>query len=118
MVNVGECTRAETFKPRAMPLTSCVLPAPRSPVRPITKPPLAARPQASPSASVSSELCEMNMPIGGQWTHAVPVADDKPRFGRYFTDTTHPELRELAFPRIEQPHGVTGGGGKQQFEIF
>src|SRR3989442_7655215 len=50
--------------PRAKPLTSSVLPAPRLPVRPMTAPCAASRPQRSPSAAVSSGRCEMKVAIG------------------------------------------------------
>ena len=55
-VNVGECTRDVTPSPRARPFTSCVLPAPRSPLNVMTQPRCAARPNFSPSASVSAGL--------------------------------------------------------------
>src|SRR5712664_1862813 len=49
--------------PRAKPLTNSVLPAPRSPVRPMTAPCAASRPQRSHSAAVSSGRWEMKMAI-------------------------------------------------------
>src|SRR5215831_18922491 len=55
MMNDGLWTRAGSIpSPRAMPRTRLVFPAPRSPMSPISSPPCAARPSASPTASVSS----------------------------------------------------------------
>ena len=53
---VGEWTRSVAPSPRARPFTSCVLPAPRSPLKPMTQPGLASRAQVSPRASVSVAL--------------------------------------------------------------
>src|SRR5207244_4253696 len=54
-LNDGLWTRSGSMpRPRASPRTRQVLPAPSSPTRPISSPPRAARPSASPSASVSS----------------------------------------------------------------
>src|ERR1035441_6493064 len=73
--NVGECTRVTMPSPRASPLTNCVLPAPRSPDRPMTTPLSAARPHCSPSAAVSAVLCEMYVAMGRQRSHTLLVTD-------------------------------------------
>src|ERR1051325_3895244 len=104
-LNVGECTRAAMPRPRARPLTSWVLPAPRSPVRPITQPRCASRPHASPSACVSSALCEMNVAMQHQLPFAILVAQSQPALGGDLADATQLHGGKLLLPRVEQRHG-------------
>src|SRR5882672_12502503 len=92
---VGEWTRSVMPRPRARPFTNCVLPAPRSPHNPITSPLRAARPQVSPSASVSAGLCEMHVAICGQWSRAVLVFDGDALACCDFADATQLEFGKL-----------------------
>src|ERR1700722_562145 len=104
--------------PRAMPLASCVLPAPRSPDKPMTSPLAAARPHASPSACVSSGLCEMFVAMGGQRKDAFRRADGDTFVGNDLSDARELKFRKFLFPGIEQRHGVAAGDGEQKFEIL
>src|SRR5208283_5071430 len=117
-VNVGECTRAVMPSPRAMPFTSCVLPAPKSPDRPMTSPRCAARPQRSPSDPVSAGLCEMNVAMGCKRLGAGLVANGDAFVRRDFADATQFQFRKLFFPRIEQFHRVGARHREQQFKIL
>src|SRR5664280_913174 len=92
--------------PRAMPFTNCVLPAPKSPDKPMTSPDCAARPQRSPSDSVSAGLCEMNIAMGRERLGAGLVANRDAFPRRDFADTTQFQFRKLFFPRVDQFHRV------------
>src|ERR1035441_10474345 len=81
--------------PRASPFTNCVLPAPRSPDRPMTSPLSAARPHCSPSAAVSAALCEMYVAMGKHHTHALLVPDGYPLARLDPADARQREPREL-----------------------
>src|ERR1035441_6422005 len=98
---VGECTRSAMPSPRASPLTNCVLPAPRSPDRPMTNPLSAARPHCSPSAAVSAGLCEMYVAIGRQRSHALLVPDVDSLARLDLADARQRESRELLLPRVQ-----------------
>src|SRR5438105_1219449 len=99
--------------PRARPLTSCVLPAPRSPESAMTSPRVAARPHASPRASVSAGLCEMFVAMGTQSSHAGFIAKrDAFAFGD-LADAGERDFGKLLLPCIEQWHGILAGNGKQ-----
>src|SRR5580698_4353537 len=104
--------------PRAIPLASWVLPAPKSPDNPMTRPLTAARPQVSPSACVSSALCEMLVTMRGQRPGPFLVADGDAFAGGDFADARKLELGKLFFPRIKQWHGVAAGNGEQKLEIL
>src|ERR1017187_4124015 len=104
--NVGECTRVTMPSPRASPLTNCVLPAPRSPDRPMTSPLSAARPHCSPSAAVSAGLFEMHVAMGRQRSHALLVPDGDALARLDPADARQRETRELLLPRVKQRHGV------------
>src|SRR5579862_4585268 len=104
--------------PRAMPLASCVLPAPRSPDKPMTSPLAAARPHASPSACVSSGLCEMFVAMGGQRADAFFGADGDAFARGDFADASELEFGKFLFPGVEQRHGVAAGNGEQQFKVL
>src|SRR5438132_9047809 len=103
-VKVGECTRSVTPRPRAMPLTSCVLPAPRSPVRPTTWPDGASRPHCSPILMVSSGLLEMNVAMNNERPDALLVANGQPGFGGDPADATEAHFGKLFLPGVEQRH--------------
>src|SRR5437899_1006120 len=115
---VGEWTRAMMPRPRARPFTNRVLPAPRSPHKPITNPLWAARPQVSPSASVSAGLCEMHVAICGEWSRAVLVFDGDALARRDFADATELELGELCFPGIQQRNGIAASNRKEKLKIL
>src|SRR6266446_3208115 len=115
---VGEWTRVVIPNPRARPFTNCVFPAPRSPHKPITSPLWAARPQVSPSASVSAGLCEMHVAICAQWSHAVLVFDGRPLASRDFADATQREFGKLFFPGIEQRHCIAAANRKEKLKIL
>src|SRR6266404_681068 len=115
---LGEWTRAVMPRPRARPFTNCVLPAPRSPDKPITSPLWAARPQVSPSASVSAGLCEMHVAICGQRSHAVLVFDGDAFACGDFADTTQLELGKLCFPSVQQRHGIAAANREEKFKIL
>src|SRR5579859_7198811 len=115
---VGEWTDASIPRPRARPLTSCVLPAPRSPQSPITSPDAIVRPHASPSATVSEGLCEMFVTMNGQWSHPMLVADGDGFSPGNFTDATQAKVRKLLLPAIQQGDRVAAGQSKQQLEIL
>src|SRR5690348_8422774 len=103
-------------RPWASPRTSWDLPAPRSPVRPITQPGRAVFAHASPTREVSSgeQVCTSMMPIlrevditgGDEVTDAFFVADFETRFSRDLADATQPKFRKLLFPRIKQRHSI------------
>src|SRR5688572_13068994 len=105
-------------RPRARPFTSCVLPAPRSPVSPITQPGCPSRPHCSPSAAVSSGLCEMNVAMSGQGTNAFFVTQANAGFGRHLANAGERQVGELSLPPIEQFHRAAAGEGEEQLEIF
>src|SRR5664280_2595515 len=105
-------------RPRARPLTSRVLPAPRSPESAMTSPLRASRPQLSPSASVSAGLCEMFVTMDGQWPNAFPVAEMNSFARRDLADAGKGSLGKLLFPGIEQGDCVAGRPREQQFEIL
>src|SRR5260370_1283579 len=107
--NVGEWTRAVIPSPRATPLTNWVLPAPRSPDRPITSPLSAARPKVSPSRSVSAGLCEMNVAMRCQRPYSLLVADSDRIAGSNLPDAAQPHVGKLWLPGVEQRNGVTAG---------
>src|SRR5215831_5947847 len=104
--------------PRARPLTRQVLPAPRSPERPMTQLGGAVWPQAWPIASVSCGLSEVHVTMSGQWAHTVLVAQGNAFAGHDFTDATHAHVGEVLFPSIDQPDCVATGDGKQELEVF
>src|SRR5882672_9469616 len=110
--------RAAMPSPRAMPLTSCVLPAPKSPVRPMTQPALASRPHRSPSAAVSSGLCEMNVTMSGHRQVAVLVAEFNASGGDDLPDAGQRHIGELFLPRVEQRDSVAAGDGEQEFKVL
>src|ERR1017187_5049340 len=116
--NVGECARATMPSPRASPLTNCVLPAPRSPDRPMTHPLSAARPHCSPSAAVSAGLCEMYVAMGRQRSHALLVTDVDSLARLDLADARQRKTGKLLLPRVEQRHGVAAGDREQQFKIL
>src|SRR5579872_2226536 len=101
-----------------MPLVSCVLPAPRSPVTPMTRPGVAARPQLSPSAWVSVGLLEMYVAMGRKRTRAGFVADGKTLALRDLANAGQFGLGKLLFPGVQQRHGIAAGNGEEQFKIF
>src|SRR5512140_1302900 len=107
--NVGECTLALEPNPRANPRTSRVLPAPNSPERPMTRPGSATRPQASPNASVSLGLCEMNVAMGGKRAHALLVAQGDPFVTGDLSDTRKRQVWEPRAPGIKQRYRVLAG---------
>src|ERR1019366_10747121 len=117
-VNVGEGTRAGMARPPARPLTSRVLPAPRSPESAMTSPLRASRPQLSPSASVSAGLCEMFVTMDGQRPNAVPVAQMDSFARGDLADAGKGNFGELLFPGIEQGDCVAGRPREQQFKIL
>src|SRR5438445_10711422 len=104
--------------PRASPFTSCVLPAPRSPDKPMTSPLCATRPQASPSASVSAGLCEMYVAIGGQQSHPILVPNRDPLARRDFTDATQRHFGKLLPPGVEQRDRLAAGHREEQLKIL
>src|SRR5258707_985742 len=112
---VGECTGKGVPSPRASPLTSCVLPAPRSPNKPITNPRSAVRPHPSPSASVSAGLWEMSEATCAQGANPIFVADDVAFAGRDFANAAQSQGGKLFFPRIEQGYGIPRSDSKKQF---
>src|SRR6516162_4959077 len=101
-----------------MPRTSWVLPAPKSPVNAMTKPDRAARPQVSPSCSVSAGLCEVNVAMASEGADAVRVPQPQPGLLCHPADAAEFEGREPGFPGIEQPDGGAAGGGEEQLEIL
>src|SRR5260370_29430559 len=115
-VNVGEWTRLAMPNPRAMPLTSWVFPAPRSPVRPMIQPSCASRPQDSPRASVSAGLCEMCIAMSLQGPDTVLIADSEALAGGDLADATKRQAGVLLLPGIQQRHSVAAANGEQQFE--
>src|SRR5262249_17295948 len=110
---LGEWMRSRICRPRASPLTRHVLPAPRSPDRPRTQPLWADFPQAWPSVSVSSGLCEMHVAMRGQGTGAVFVAQGDALASHDFADTAEAQAGKLFFPSVQQRHHVTAGHGEQ-----
>src|SRR6266704_2759798 len=96
-------------RPRASPLTNWVLPAPRSPESPSTHPLTKARPQLSPSPSVSTALFEMNVAMGGERAHAVLVADRDPVRCGNLADAVQGQVGELLSPGVEQRHRIATG---------
>jgi len=72
--------------PPAMPFTSSVLPAPKSPDKAMTSPRSAARPHDSPSDRVSAGLCEMNVAMGVQFLRAGFIAEADAFAGNRFPD--------------------------------
>src|SRR5437016_13684066 len=96
---VGECARSAAPRPRARPLTSCVLPAPRSPVRPMTQPACASRPQCSPSFMVASGLLEMNVTMNGKRLNSLLVANGQAALGGDLADATERQFDKLFLPR-------------------
>src|SRR5213592_372238 len=104
--------------PRAMPLTSWVLPAPNSPLRPMIQPGLASRPHCSPRAMVSSGLCEMNVAMNGQRLHALLVAKLQAGLGGDLADAGEWHVDKLLLPAIQQRHRVAPRDGEKQFEVF
>src|ERR1039457_6623034 len=116
--NVGECTRSAMPSPRASPFTNCVLPAPRSPDRPMTSPLSAARPHCSPRAAVSAALCEMYVAMGRQRSHALLVPDGYPLARLDPADARQREPRELLLPCVKQRHGIAAGDREQQFKVL
>src|SRR5262245_9250379 len=115
---VGEDTRAWIPRPRAMPLTSWVLPAPRSPLKPMTQPVCTAFPHCSPRAKVSSGLCEMSVAMNGQRPHAILVAKPQPRFGGDLADAAQAQLGELLLPSVQQRDSIYAGEAKEELEIL
>src|SRR5438094_4056443 len=117
-VKVGEWTRAGISSPRARPRTNCVLPAPRPPHRPMTSPLSGARPQLSPRASGSAELCEVSVGLGGERPDSVLVLDGDALTRCDFPDATQGKIRELFLPSIQQRHGAAAGDGEKKLEVF
>src|ERR1035437_2774756 len=115
---VGECTRSAMPRPRASPLTNCVLPAPRSPDRPMTNPLSAARPHCSPSAAVSAGLCEMYVAMGRQRSHALLVTDVDSLPHLDLADARQREGGELLLPPVQHRHGIAAGDREEQFEVL
>src|SRR5690348_4308970 len=105
-------------KPRAMPLTSWVLPAPRSPDNAMTNPVFAARPQASPRDSVSAGLCEMFVAMESHRASAGFVAERDAFAGRDFADARQREFGKLLFPGVQHRNGVLARHGEQEFKIL
>src|SRR5438105_1284052 len=105
-------------KPRANPLTSWVLPAPKSPVRPITHPAAADLPQVSPSICVASGLFEMNVTMSGEWAGASFVTYFQPRLRNNLSNTGQFESRKFVLPTVKHTHGIFAGNGKQEFKIL
>src|SRR6266481_301407 len=115
---LGEWTRAVMPRPRARPFTNCVLPAPRSPHNPITSPLWAARPQVSPSASVSAGLCEMHVAICGQRSHAVLVFGSDGRARRDFADATRLKLGRLFLPANQQKSRIPARNREENLNLL
>src|SRR5262249_5185107 len=101
-----------------MPRTSWVLPAPRSPLRPMSQPARAARAQASPRPAVSSALCEMNVSMLRHGADAVLVPQSEAGCGCDLADATQPEPGELFLPGVEKGDGFAAADGEEQFEIL
>src|SRR5580658_2336409 len=101
-----------------MPFTNCVLPAPNSPERAMTCPRRAARPNFSPSASVSAGLCEMSVAMRVQFVRAVPVAECDALAGDNFPDAAQLQFREFFLPGVQQFHRVPGGYREHQFKVL
>src|SRR5574341_759202 len=101
-----------------MPFTNWVLPEPRSPVSPMISPASAWRPHASPSASVSAGLCEMNVAIGREGPHPAVVPDRYAFPGGNLSDASERQLRKLRFPGIEERHRFLAGDREEQFKIL
>src|SRR5579884_3756517 len=101
-----------------MPFASCVLPAPKSPLSPMTHPLFAVRPHSAPSASVASALLEMNVAMGFQWMRAALVADAHAFTRDDFADAAKLQFGKLLLPCVQQRDCIATGDGEQQFKIF
>src|SRR5215469_16366402 len=102
-----------------MPLTNCVLPAPRSPDKAITSPGFAARPQLSPSDSVCTGLfVKMLVPMSGQWAGAGLIAKGDTFAGGDFPNAGERYFRESSLPRIQHGNRVFARDGEKQLKIL
>src|SRR5262245_33373763 len=117
-VKVGECTRPATPSPRAMPLTSSVLPAPNSPVSPMTSPLMASFPQRSPSAWVSSGLFEMSIAMSRQELNPHFAADLKAWPFRHLADASEWQIRKFLSPGIKEWNCIPTSHCEEQFKIL
>src|SRR5436190_5309028 len=100
-------------RPLAIPFTNCVLPAPNSPIRPMTIPGLAVAAISAPRDRVSSGFLEMCVAMEAERACSIFVAEAKTRLGRNSADTGELELRELGFPRVMQANGIARGKSKE-----
>src|SRR5579864_1116129 len=106
-------------RPRAVPLTNCVLPAPRSPDKAMTSPRFAARPQLWPSDSVSAGLfVKMLVAMSGQRAGAGFIAKGDAFAGGDFADAGERNVRELLLPRIEHGNCIFTRNGEKQLKIL
>src|SRR6185369_10715784 len=101
-----------------MPLTSCVFPAPRSPLKPMTQPWLASRPQASPMASVSSGLREMSVAMYVKRPNAILVPEPQPGFSRDFSDAAQARTGEFLSPASQELDLCVLGNGEVQLDVL
>src|SRR3954469_14938337 len=118
MEKVGEWTPLGMPKPFAMPFTSWVLPAPRTPLRPTIQPRAAAFPHSAPMASVAAGSFEVSVTMGSERPSSILIAKRDSLAGGHFSDATQLNLGKLLFPIVQQRHRVPAGNAKQQFEIF
>src|SRR5437660_9949616 len=104
--------------PRAIPLTSCVLPVPRSPLTPMTRPLRTVRPHDLPSASVSSGLCEMFVAMGSERAGAGFIAEHDAVAFRDFADAGEVQFEKLLFPLVEHRYCSHEGHREQLLTAF
>src|SRR6185295_2852462 len=71
-----------------------------------------------PSALRYSTLLEMFVPMSGQESHTLLVAEMDAFGGDNFANASQREFGKLFLPGIEQRNGIAGGDGKEQFKIF
>src|SRR6185436_2489274 len=71
-----------------------------------------------PSALRYSTLLEMFVPMSGQQSHTLLVAEMDAFGGDNFANASQREFGKLFLPGIEQRNGIAGGDGKEQFKIF
>ena len=104
--NVGERTRSVIPNPFANPFTNCVFPAPRSPTNPITHPGLNVLLSRLANASVSDELCEMNVATLRQRADSFRVFEADSRIAYDLANARERNIRKLFFPCIEQRYRI------------
>src|SRR5579859_2647355 len=123
-VNVGLVTSCMMPRPRAMPLTSAVLPAPRSPESASTSPGRSSAARRSPNCNVSSMLsasifCEVIITCGRERCfRSVAFNESDLVMGTHHTADLGEFRAEFARPFLAQSGDMARIDGEEQFKVL